>query len=41
MAITYDSLMSLKAVGDEFTYTDRETMLYALGIGMGARSSER
>ena len=35
MPVTYDSLMSLKAVGDEFTYTDRETMLYALGVGMG------
>jgi acyl dehydratase len=35
MAVTYESLMSLKATGDEFTYTDRETMLYALGVGMG------
>lgn len=35
MPVTYDSLMSLKAIGDEFTYTDRETMLYALGVGMG------
>jgi acyl dehydratase len=26
--------MSLKSEGDEFTYTDRETMLYALGVGM-------
>lgn len=35
MPIDYDKLMSLKSEGDEFTYTDRETMLYALGVGMG------
>jgi acyl dehydratase len=35
MAVTHESLMSLKSIGDEFTYTDRETMLYALGVGMG------
>lgn len=35
MPVTHDGLMSLKAEGDEFTYTDRETMLYALGVGMG------
>jgi acyl dehydratase len=35
MPVTYDGLMSLNAIGDEFTYTDRETMLYALGVGMG------
>ena len=35
MAVTYDGLMSLKSEGDEFTYTDRETMLYALGVGFG------
>jgi acyl dehydratase len=34
MPVTYDGLMSLKSMGDEFTYTDRETMLYALGVGM-------
>jgi acyl dehydratase len=34
MAVTYESLMALKSLGDEFTYTDRETMLYALGVGM-------
>jgi acyl dehydratase len=27
--------MSLKSEGDAFTYTDKETMLYALGVGMG------
>ena len=35
MAVTYDGLMSLKSEGDVFTYTDRETMLYALGVGFG------
>ena len=35
MAINYDHLMSLKSVGQEFQYGDRETMLYALGIGFG------
>ncbi|MEQ1868036.1 MAG: 3-alpha,7-alpha,12-alpha-trihydroxy-5-beta-cholest-24-enoyl-CoA hydratase, partial [Micropepsaceae bacterium] len=34
MPVTYDGLMSLESIGDEFTYTDRETMLYALGVGM-------
>jgi len=35
MALNYDHLMGLKREGDRFRYTDRETMLYALGIGMG------
>ena len=35
MAINYDQLMSLKSEGQEFSYGDRETMLYALGIGFG------
>ena len=35
MPVTYDGLMSLKSEGDVFTYGDRETMLYALGVGMG------
>jgi acyl dehydratase len=34
MAIDYDKLMSLKRTDDRFSYTDRETMLYAIGIGM-------
>ena len=33
MAINYDEIMQLKSVGEEFSYTDRETMLYALGVG--------
>lgn len=35
MAINYDHLMSLKSTGQEFSYGDRETMLYALGVGFG------
>jgi acyl dehydratase len=35
MALDYDKLMGLKRQGDRFRYSDRETMLYALGIGMG------
>ncbi len=35
MAIDYEKLMASKSSGQEFTYTDRETMLYALGIGFG------
>ena len=32
MAMNYDNLMSLKEEGVEFSYSDRETMLYALGV---------
>lgn len=35
MALNYDQVMQLKSSGDTFRYTDRETMLYALGIGFG------
>ena len=35
MPINYDQLMSLKSTGERFAYTDRETMLYAIGVGMG------
>lgn len=34
MALNYDRLMSLKRTGDRFSYGDRETMLYAIGVGM-------
>ena len=33
MSINYDEIMQLKSASDEFRYTDRETMLYALGVG--------
>jgi acyl dehydratase len=35
MAINYDEIMQLKASGLPFSYRDRDTMLYALGIGFG------
>ena len=34
MALNYDELIALKRTGDRFVYTDRETILYAIGIGM-------
>ncbi|MBU6297702.1 MAG: MaoC family dehydratase N-terminal domain-containing protein [Alphaproteobacteria bacterium] len=33
MPINYDEIMQLKSVGDTFRYTDREAILYALGVG--------
>lgn len=35
MAMNYDHLMSLVEEGVRREYSDRETMLYALGVGMG------
>jgi acyl dehydratase len=35
MAMNYDHLMSLAVEGERHLYTDRETILYALGVGMG------
>jgi acyl dehydratase len=35
MPINYDEIMQLSAVGKPFSYTDRDTMLYALGVGFG------
>src|SRR5436305_6165519 len=32
----YDELMALKNFGQKYAYSDREVMLYAVGIGMGA-----
>ena len=36
MPIAYPEILSLKSDPQPFAWTDRETMLYALGIGMGA-----
>lgn len=33
--IDYEKLMGLKREGERFSYTDRETLLYAVSIGMG------
>ena len=35
MAIDYQQLMALKSTGNAYQYGDRETMLYALGVGLG------
>jgi len=36
MPINYDEAMALKNDGQKYSWTDREVMLYAYGIGMGA-----
>src|SRR3974390_2808792 len=36
MPINYDELMALKNLDQKFAYGDREVMLYACGIGIGA-----
>src|ERR1700719_1200195 len=36
MPINYDELMALKNLDQRYAYGDREVMLYAYGIGMGA-----
>jgi acyl dehydratase len=41
MALNYDHLMGLKRDGERFRYGDRETMLYAIGIGLGADPLDR
>ena len=38
MAIDYDKLKSMKIEPIRHTYTRRDTMLYALGLGVGARN---
>ncbi len=35
MPIKYPEVMSLKTEGVPYAWSDREVMLYALGIGMG------
>jgi acyl dehydratase len=36
MPIKYPEIMAMKREGDPYSWTDREVMLYAYGIGMGA-----
>ena len=36
MPINYEQLMGLKNLGQKYAYGDREVMLYAYGIGLGA-----
>ena len=35
MAIDYEKIMSLETKNQEFSYSDKETMLYGLGVGFG------
>ena len=41
MGLNYEHLMGLKRDADRFSYGERETMLYAIGIGMGRDPSDR
>lgn len=41
MAIDYEKLMALKIADAEHSYTEKDTMLYALGIGMGHDPTDR
>ena len=41
MAIDYDKLMNRKFERLEHTYTEKDTILYALGVGMGSRPRAR
>lgn len=41
MPIHYESAKALVSQNEPFAYTDRETMLYALGIGLGADPMNR
>ncbi|WP_407151136.1 MaoC/PaaZ C-terminal domain-containing protein [Bradyrhizobium sp. ORS 86] len=36
MPINYEEAMAMKNLGQKYSYADREAMLYAYGIGMGA-----
>ncbi|MGY2932986.1 hypothetical protein ACVWZ6_002588 [Bradyrhizobium sp. GM6.1] len=36
MAINYEQLMAMKKLGQKYSYSDRDVLLYALAIGMGA-----
>lgn len=35
MPIDYPAILNLKETGKKYSYTDRETILYALGVGLG------
>ena len=41
MAIDYEKIMSLKSKDVEYSYTDNDTMLYALGVGFGKNPLNR
>ncbi|MER8576911.1 MaoC family dehydratase N-terminal domain-containing protein [Mesorhizobium sp. M1409] len=41
MAIEYERMMAMKNLGQRFSYSDRDVMLYACGIGMGWNPLDR
>lgn len=41
MPIAYPDILKLKNEGQKFSYTQKDTILYALGIGMGADPMDR
>jgi acyl dehydratase len=41
MPIDLQKALALRSEGQEFSYADRDTMLYALGVGMGANPLDR
>lgn len=41
MAVTHEQLMALRIPERQYSYTDNDTMLYAVGIGLGADPLDR
>lgn len=41
MAMNYEHLMSLSQENQEFEYTDRDVMIYALGVGFGRNATDK
>lgn len=40
MPIDYPAILGIKETGRRFTYSERDTILYALGVGMGGRPTD-
>ncbi len=36
MAIAYPDILNLKSAGQTFSWTAKDSIIYALGVGMGA-----
>jgi len=41
MPINYEQLMAMKRLDQKYSYSDRDVLLYALGIAMGADSLDK